>query len=422
MIVDKNIVQTISKLNNEPEWLLKSRIEALSNSEGTLLKSSRRLDYSNFNLENYNIINNGEIHFNKKYLDGKISSSIYEITKRSSLIQIGKTFVSNFTAKDIIFKDIKTLLQENPSIFEKHFMNFFNNSQKDKLELFNYALWQNGYFLYVPENTEVEIPIQNIFILNTDGKAIFLNNFIVLEKRSKVTFIDSQLSYQTKEASLVNNMLNVFIADDAQLDYISIQEYDKNVNSINNKNFFLQKDSRANWFEVVFGGKATKNSLEANLYHSGAEVYMQGLYFAGKDQQMEFNTAQMHHVGYTKSDLLYTGALRDNAITSYEGMIRVNQGAQKTDAYQKNKNLILSREAHADSEPLLEILANDVRCTHGATVGPVDPEDLFYLMSRGLEEEIAKKLLISGFFSEVIQKIPVSEIKDGIQLHIEENI
>lgn len=422
MIIDKYKVKQISNYNNEPEWLLNKRIEAFDKFTNTPIKISRRFDYSKFNIENYEFLENGETSFNEAYINGKISNSIYKKAKERSLIQIGKNSVNHLNINGLILKDVRTILKENSSLLKKYLYNFYNNVKNDQFELYNYVCWQNGYFLYVPENFEVELPLQYILIHNNEGEAIFLNNFIILEKGSKIKFIDSQISIEANKDSLINSMLNVYLADGAQLDYISIQEYGNNINSINNKKFFLQKDAVVNWFELVFGGKATQNNYEANLLQKGAQAYMQGIYFAGKDQQMQFNTAQLHYVGYTKSDLLYIGALRDNAITSYEGIIHVNKGAQKTDAYQKNKNLILSKEAHADSEPLLEILANDVRCTHGATIAPIDPDDLFYLMSRGIERDLAKKLLISGFFSEVSQKIPIAEIKDAIQAHIEENI
>lgn len=421
-MIDKNIIQKISKINNEPEWLLNSRLKAYENIQNSLTKYSRRLDFSKFDLENYNFSENGLYNFYEDILHGKITNAIFSKSKEFTQIQNENNFVKIDNLNNIIFKDVKTILQEAPDLFKKYFLTSKEFAYNEKLSLYNQALWKNGYFLYVPANIVVNIPINNLFIQYSDGKANFLNNFIILGENSKLSFIDSQVSSNLNNDSLVNNQLNVFVSSGAILDYVGIQEFNSKVNFINKKYFHINANARVNWFEIVLGGKTVKNEFSASLNASGSEVYMQGLFLAGRDQQMEFNTSQLHNVGFTKSDLLYIGTLRENARTSYEGLIRVNKGAQKTDAYQKNKNLLLSKEAHADSEPLLEIQANDVRCTHGATVAPVNADDLFYLMSRGIEKDLAKKILISGFFSEIIEKLPFEELKEAIQLHIEKNI
>ena len=419
MRLDKKIIEQISKINNEPEWLLNKRIEAFDKIPTSYEKSSRRFEYSKFNFQDYDLLDNGETNFHEKYIENKISSNIFIKTKKQALIQVGKKFFNNIKTDNFLFADIKTILKTNPVLFEKYFINSLETINNEKYELYNYALWNNGYFLYIPKNMEVQIPIHYIFLMHSQGKVILQNNFIILEEGSKATFIDSQLSNEFEVDSLVNNLLNVYIGDGAKLDYISIQEYNTKVNLVNRKCFNLKKNSVVNWHEIVFGGSTVRSNYKSQLMENGAEAYMNAIYFAKDNQQMEFNTAQIHNVGYTKSDLLFAGAVSDKAKTSYEGIIKVCKGAQKTDAYQKNKNLVLSKEAHADSEPLLEIEANDVRCTHGATVGPIDPDDLFYLMSRGIEKEIAKKLLIAGFFNDVLQKIPLDEIKEAIESYIE---
>lgn len=423
MNYDKELIKNISQKNKEPEWLLSKRIAAFENINKAKVKESRRLDYSHFVLDNYEFNENGILEEIDKIVERKISSYIFSETKSSSLVFNEVKSFKNFKNDKVYVNDLKSVLIDNPSILEKYYLTNNLFSEYDQYELFNQSYWTNGYLIYIPTNVELEIPIHNLLFLKSDGSIKFLNNFIIVEEGSKITVIDSQISSPiTDKASLVNNMLNVIIGNNATLNYISIQELDDYTNMINRKRFLLNQNSYTNWVEVIFGGRATQNNNEARLTKPGSEIYMSGLYFASRNQQMEFNTRQLHLAHHTKSDLLYSGAILDNAKTSYEGLIRVDKSAQKTDAYQKNKNLLLSKNAHADSEPLLEIEANDVRCTHGATVGPINPDDLFYLMSRGIERDRAKKLLISGFFSDLIEKIPNVKIQEAIRNYIEEKV
>jgi Fe-S cluster assembly protein SufD len=245
---------------------------------------------------------------------------------------------------------------------------------------------------------------------------------IIAEEGSSITFIDTQTSPTMNNQSLVNGVVEIFVGERAQVKYITIQELGRNVYHYVFKRAMMKKDSVLEWYEIAFGGKVSKSIVQTILEEAGSQAKLFGLYFPEDNQQMQFDTMQVHVSPQTSSDLLYKGALRDKSRSVFEGMIKVNKGAQKTNAYQANRNMLLSDDSRADSIPKLEIEANDVRCTHGATVGPVNNDQLFYLMSRGLSKEEATRLLVVGFFSEVVDIIPIQDIKDSLLNHIEKQI
>jgi Fe-S cluster assembly protein SufD len=201
-----------------------------------------------------------------------------------------------------------------------------------------------------------------------------------------------------------------------------LQKWGRNVWHFADQRAELSKDATLRLFNVTLGGKFSKTRVEASLAGEGANAELKAMYFASGDQFFDFHTLQDHRVGNTRSDLLFKGALSDTARTVYAGLIRIEKHAARSDAYQANRNLVLSDHAKATSIPMLEIDNNDVRCTHGATVGPVDPEHLFYLRSRGIPEPTAKRMLIQGFFGDVLDRIPFEHARRLVESELESRI
>jgi len=184
----------------------------------------------------------------------------------------------------------------------------------------------------------------------------------------------------------------------------------------------VHRQARANWIFGSVGSRLLKSFMEIDLVEEGAEGYMSGFYFADDHQHMDHDTQQNHLAPHTTSDLLFKGALKDTARSVWQGMIYVAPEAQHTDGYQANRNLILSEGARADSIPGLEIMANEVRCTHGATLGRVDDEQVFYLRTRGLPESEAKRIIVEGFFDEVLQRIPFAGVRERFREVVHEKM
>src|SRR4029077_7484272 len=232
-------------------------------------------------------------------------------------------------------------------------------------------------------------------------------------------YLDEYIAEDDDEAGYRSGSAEIFLSDGAEVGYVSVQKWGRNVWHFGDQRARLEKDSKLKLFNVTLGGRFSKTRVEASLQGQGAEAELKAIYFASGEQFFDFHTPQDHQVGNTRSDLLFKGALQDVARTVYAGLIRIEKGAARSDAYQANRNLVLSDHAKATSIPMLEIDNNDVRCTHGATVGPVDPQHLFYLRSRGIPESTAKRMIVQGFFGDVLERIPFEHARRLIETELE---
>jgi Fe-S cluster assembly protein SufD len=254
---------------------------------------------------------------------------------------------------------------------------------------------------------------------------IMPRTLVVVEENASVTYIDEYASTGTEEddEAFSNGAVELFIGQGANLRYVSLQNFGRNVLHFNNIRSHAEKDATIKSLVVSLGGEISRTNVDAGLAEAGSDSEMLGLYFADSDQVLDHHTLQDHLAPNAHSDLLYKGAVRDDSLAVFSGLIRVEPGAQKTDAYQTNRNLILGDEdAMAVSLPRLEILADDVKCSHGSTTGQVDDVELFYLMSRGIPRIEAEKLVVFGFFGEVTSRIPLKKLKEKLDRAIEAKI
>ena len=288
-----------------------------------------------------------------------------------------------------------------------------------KFPALNAALWSDGVFLRVPRGVHVERPIRLSRWVSQSGTATFTRILIVAEELSRLSFVDEILSPDFPSVTLVNTAVELFSRGGAQVQYVSLQRLGRGGFYLANQRTLAGRDSTLDTLNVALGGSVGRVDLNARLLGPGANSDMLGLYFGDADQHFDFNTSQDHVAPNARSDLLYKGALDGAARGVFRGIIRVHEGAQGTDAYQTNRNLILSDQAIATSLPNLEIEADDVRCSHGATVGQLDAEALFYLMSRGLRRDQAERLVVLGFLGEVLSRLPLGGVADKVARAIE---
>ena len=288
-----------------------------------------------------------------------------------------------------------------------------------KFAAMNAALWTDGVFLRIPRNVRIERPIRLSRWVSHPGTATFARILIVAEDHSRVSFVDEILSPDFEAITLVNTAVELFSHAGAQIQYVSLQRMGNGGFYLANQRTLAKRDSTLDTLNVALGGSVGRVDLNARLLGPGANSDMLGLYFGDHDQHFDFNTSQDHVAPNAHSDLLYKGALDDSARGVFRGVIRVHKGAQRTDAYQTNRNLLLSERAVATSLPNLEIEADDVRCSHGATVGELDAESLFYLMSRGMDREQAERLVVLGFLGEVLDRLPMGGVVEKVTKAIE---
>ena len=297
-----------------------------------------------------------------------------------------------------------------------------------KFPALNAALWSDGVYLRVPKGVSLDRPIRLSRWVSEAGTATFTRILIVAEEGSRVSFVDEILSpdfagadkaAQADAPALAGTAVEVFARAGAQVQYVSLQRMGRGGFYMAHQRTLAERDSTLDTLNVALGGSVGRVDLNARLLGPGANSDMLGLYFGDDDQHFDFNTSQDHVAPNAHSDLLYKGALDGSSRGVFRGIIRVHEGAQRTDAYQTNRNLILSEQAVATSLPNLEIGADDVRCSHGATVGQLDMEALFYLMSRGLERRQAERLVVLGFLGEVLSKLPLGGVAEKVTRAIE---
>jgi Fe-S cluster assembly protein SufD len=285
----------------------------------------------------------------------------------------------------------------------------------NKFTALHAAFWSGGTFIYVPKNVEVELPVQGVLYADAPGLGVFGHTLIVADENARVTYIEEASSPSGEQAGFASGVAELFLARGAQVRYVAMQEFSPQTTSFSAQRAIAHADSNLNWLVVSVGGRFTKSNVEAHLREPGASAEMLGLFFGNEDQFIDHHTSQEHIAPNTTSDLLYKGVLGDRARSVFSGMIRVHPHAQKTDAYQTNRNLLLSDEARADSIPNLEIGANDVRCSHGATVAPIDEDEVFYLQSRGMARPEATKIIVDGFFEPILVRIPLESIQERLR-------
>ncbi|MFL5937274.1 MAG: Fe-S cluster assembly protein SufD, partial [Gaiellaceae bacterium] len=285
---------------------------------------------------------------------------------------------------------------------------------EEKFAAHNAALWEHGLLVVVPRDTVLDQPLYVRIANSADGGSLFWRLLVVAEAGSRFTLIEEYASARPDVAGYSNAVVELFVEESAKLEYVSLQNLSQQTWHFASHHARVERDAELDWVAGGFGSKKGKIRIQNDLAGLGAVSRVTGAYFADADQHLDYDTFQEHMAPNTESDFKFKGALRDDASTVWRGMIRVERDAQKTNAYQENRNLLLSKSAHADSIPGLEILANDVRCTHGATLGQVDREQLFYLMARGLPRAEAERLIVRGFFQDVLDRIELEPVREAL--------
>ncbi len=390
---------------NEPKWLLEKRAlalvsydkEALPNRVSHLWKYSDP-EWFEFNSNNSSVISSEKSKpiFN---LDGDVKNAGIVLMELSDAFR-------NEKYKDLILKYFGQLTAKCPS----------------RLVYFNEAIWSNGYFLYVPKNVQVEKPLTVKFISDKLNSLEAVRNLILLEEGSSVNLIDEISSLEVANP-MVNIVTEIFLEKSSKLSYANLQLYSKQTVSHLFQRAEISDNAELTNVIVALGGKISKADLGTNLCGTHAGVTTYGIVMGDGIQRFDHHTILEHNAPYTKSDLNFRVALKGKSRSAYTGNLKIAHEAIKSDAHQENRNLLLSGEAKAESIPELEILTNDVvRCNHGVTVGQIDKDQIFYLMSRGLSQKDAEQVIVEGFMEPTMSRIPEESLREDIMLKIKNKL
>jgi len=292
----------------------------------------------------------------------------------------------------------------------------------EKFAAHNAALWEHGLLVQVPRGLVLEQPLYVRISNSREGGAIFWRLLVVAEPESRFSVVEEYASASPELAGYSNAVSELFVGQGAKVEYVSLQNLSAGTWHFASHRARVDRDAELDWVAGGFGSKKGKTRIQNDLAGPGATSRVTGAYFADGEQHLDYDTFQEHIAPNTTSDFAFKGALRDHATAVWRGMIKVEKDAQKTNAYQENRNLILSEQAHADSIPGLEIEANDVRCTHGATISPVNRDELFYAMARGISRGEAERLIVRGFFTDVLNRIELEPVREAVTEALEARI
>jgi Fe-S cluster assembly protein SufD len=412
-------IEQVARQRGEPEWHIQRRLEAWERFLSLPLPSPKQEDWrytdiTTLHLEDYPAV--GWRDAPKGDAPTQLPAFLTENPTIRVYHRAGFGFEAHIPdalqAQGVQVRDLYEVLLNNPEQMEAD-LGRLAPIPGDKLTLLHAAAWDSGLYVYLPPNVQVAGVIEIIHWFETPGLHC-PHTMLVCEQGSAANIVQSFFSPEGAQV-FVLGAVEVFNKPNSDLRHAVVQRMGRESLFISSIDYEQRRDSRVLSLNVGLGARLGRTVLQHLMVEPGAEARPLGLFFGDGAQHLDFRTLQDHRVGNTTSDLLYKGALYDEAVSVFSGMIRVHPKAQHTDAYQANRNLLLSENAQAYSIPNLEIGANEVRCTHGATIGPIQPDEVFYLRSRGIDPAAAEALIVMGFFEVVLREIKPSDLRLSLQ-------
>ncbi len=416
--------ETFLSGRDEPSWLVDRRTEAFAQFRAapwpTLRDEEwRRTDIRAMKLASFAPPSAGEPSAEAKAalapaweaMSGIYAAGIEHIDARVTRRADAATLPSG-----VIFADLASAAKTHPQLLERYLLTDAVSSGTDAFSALHGAFWTGGTLLYVPKGVKVEVPLFSLVGLSHAGAVDLNHTLVIVEDGAEATLVQETAGRGRENAPALHvGAVELFVGSGARLQFVNIQNWDSGTWHFSRERALVGRDASLQWTVGGLGSRLAKVNQEVALTGQGAKAQVNGVMFTGGRQHLAYFTRQDHQAPHTTSDLLYKGGLKDSSRVVWKGMIRVEKDAQKTDAYQKNNSLLLSENARADSIPGLEIEANDVRCTHGATAGAVDEDMVFYLRSRGIKRDEAVRLIVEGFFANVYDRIALEPVRETLR-------
>lgn len=426
----REAVEQLSAALNEPAWMKEFRLRAWEVFANTPMPTTqdepwRRTDLRRLNLAQIGPSVDGKGPAANVQVPEYLGRQLTEDKAGGVMVQVDGATVQyelsdELQEQGVIFCDMHTAVREHPDLVKKYFMTDIVQVDEGKFAALHGAFWRGGTFLYVPKNVKAVAPLHSA-LWSAQGKT-YTHTLFVLEEGAEAVFIDEYASETGDEQALHNGVVELRAGDNANLVYVSLQDFGTNTWQFTHERARAGRDAKVDWVTSIMGTRLTKSFQTAELDEPGGWARMSGLFFSNGRQHFDLDTQQNHNAADTVSDLLYKGALKENSRSVWQGMIKALPGAQRIDGFQANRNLVLERSARADSIPGLEIEADDVRCTHASTIGQLDEAEIFYLMSRGISRPRAVRMVVQGFFAPVMDRIPVEGVRERIANRILEKV
>ncbi len=402
---------------NEPHWLSELRRGSWSRFAEMAMPSSRdeewmRTDIRLFKLDKYSLAADAvEVSLPQTLLAAgvELGGRSVSIDSRSVESELSEKWAS----RGVLFGSLDALLAEHGDLLRPYLERHLVNPGYDKIAALNAACWSGGNVLFVPKEVCVDEPLHTLSVMS-DGGTDLGKTLVVLEEGAEATLLSETASSEPDGGGLHCGSIELIVERGARLRYVNLQNWGSGVWHFAHQMAHVGANANLQWTIGALGSRLAKVNQHVALIGQGAEAQVNGVMFTQGKQHLCYNTFQHHQAEYGQSDLLYKAALQDQSRTVWRGMIKVDEGAQRTNAYQRNDNLMLSTTARADSIPGLEIEADDVRCTHGSTSGRVDDYQLFYAMTRGYTRKEAVRMIVSGFFQQVFDRITIESVREAL--------
>lgn len=421
---DAGFEQFLASLD-EPAWLLESRKKAWQQFQsmewpGRSDEDWMRSDLRAFKLNRYQLPSPSasESSFSDYGIPCWLNEGVKFAGTMKSLngVTIEENLVEEAKKQGVLFGDLSRLASEHSELVSEHLHSVVSTEQNRFASLHG-AMWGGGHLLYVPKGFCLDKPI-HVAAGMTDGNVDAGHTVIIVEEGAQATFLYESNSENSSSKGLHLGGVEIIVKPGGHLRYVNLQDWGRGVFHFAHQRATVGRDASLQWTIAALGSRFSQVGQRVSLVGEGAYSQVNGVMFTQEKQQLTYNTVQHHHAPHCRSDFLYKSALQDKSRTVWRGMIAVDPGAQKTDGYQRNDNLLLSDQSRADSIPGLEILADDVRCTHGSTSGKVDEELIFYAQSRGFTRKEAVRMIVTGFFQQIFDRITIESVREALGLSI----
>jgi Fe-S cluster assembly protein SufD len=318
-----------------------------------------------------------------------------------------------WASQGVVFTDLESAARDHPGLVRDHLFTRAVDPHYDKFSALHAACWSSGTFVYVPPGVVVDQPLHVLEGI-AHGGADLGHLLVVLDEGAEATLLSEARSPTAQETGLFCGATELILMPGTRLRFVNLQDWGHGVWHFAHQRAIVDTDASLQWTVAALGSRLAKVNQRVALVGEGAQCQVNGVMFTEGRQHLSYHTLQHHQVGHCRSDFLYKAALQDSSRTVWRGMIKVDKGAQKTDGYQRNDNLLLSPQARADAIPGLEIQADDVRCTHGSTTGRVDDELVFYAQCRGFTRQEAIRIVVAGFFQQVFDRITIESVREAL--------
>jgi Fe-S cluster assembly protein SufD len=421
-------VEALSERFHEPDWLRQMRLDAWDLYESLPMPTTRdeawrRTDYRSIQWQSAGVLlapsvgRFEEIPAASRQPGAELGGLIVFADDQVVHCEVNPACAH----QGLILTDLQTAVRDDPGRVREHLMTHAVRPEDGKFAALHAALWTHGVFLAVPHGVTVDLPVRSLFYTTRAGLSLG-HVLVVLEQGAQIAYLHETLSPTLDEDAGFVGATELIVGPDANLRFVQLQDWGRHVYEFSHQRARVARDGQIDWITGQMGGRLIKAFMEIDLDGQGGWGRMSGLYFPDGQQMMDLDTQQNHNAPHTTSDLLFKGVLKGRARSVWQGMIKAQPGAQKTDGFQANRTMLLSEDARADSIPGLEIQTDDVRCTHASATGQIDEELIYYLMARGIPRPEAEKMIVEGFFVPVLDRIPFENVRERMMDYVERKL